>query len=626
MTSPKPLRTPALILLAGFLALVAGCARAVPVPAVPPAVVKSSASGVESANLRKDDVKDLAIGEVLDVPYILWGGDVATFLANGGETTQNGTVFAKYGLKLKLARGDDFAQQVKDYKEGKSPFLRGTMSMLGQVSEDIGGDSRTRPVVFLQLTWSAGDHLVARANSHLINDLKGKKIALQKGGPHVGMLNDILTTARFSWNDINVVWTDDVTGDKGPAELFRKDQTIDGCFAITPDMVGLTGGLEKTGDGKDKTVPGAHVLVSTADMKRSIADVYACRKDFFDAHKDIVEKFAAGYLKGCEDLVAIKKEVKDKPTEKYKTVLALTRQLFGKDVQSDEDADGLISDAVFVGLPGNYSFFKDKGNLSGFDAKEKAALDLAQSLGDAKVKRDLLQADFDYAHLKELGGLSAKVDAPRTSRFADNPKEKNTIYFFYVYFEGGRSDFPEEKYGGDFQRAVEQASLFGNALISVKGHANPQEMNWGFRKEVLKRGLITERGGKFLRKDGSEFPMNDMKAILDCIKAEHLESVRVAVDGPRGTSEMTIQQEIDLLQSLSNDRAKSVRTSVVDYAKRHGYRLDESQMKSAGLGGTEPVIVFPKEHDYQEGGKNRRVEFRIIQVGSEAITPEDFDY
>ncbi len=42
-----------------------------------------------------------------------------------------------------------------------------------------------------------------------------------------------------------------------------------------------------------------------------------------------------------------------------------------------------------------------------------------------------------------------------------------------------------------------------------------------------------------------------------------------------------------------------------------------------GLGGTEPVVVFPR--DYAEGGKNRRVEFRIIQVGSDAIRAEDFD-
>src|SRR5689334_1302527 len=49
----------------------------------------------------------------LPVPFILWGGDVATFLANGGLETKPGTTFDKQGLKLKLVRGDDFEQQVK---------------------------------------------------------------------------------------------------------------------------------------------------------------------------------------------------------------------------------------------------------------------------------------------------------------------------------------------------------------------------------------------------------------------------------------------------------------------------------------------------------------------------------
>src|SRR4030095_5756668 len=90
---------------------------------------------VASAPLEmRPDVKDLAVGDMLDVPYILWGGDVATFMANGGETTQPGTTFAKHGLKFKLVRGDDFAAQVKNYKEGKTPFLRGTLSMLRQAS------------------------------------------------------------------------------------------------------------------------------------------------------------------------------------------------------------------------------------------------------------------------------------------------------------------------------------------------------------------------------------------------------------------------------------------------------------------------------------------------------------
>src|SRR5689334_12910757 len=93
---------------------------------------------------HKDDVKDFVMGEVLQVPYIFWGGDVPTYLANGGETTQPGSPFHKQGLNVKLVRCDDFARQVADYKEGKSPFLRGTMSMLGQAAEDVAADDRSK--------------------------------------------------------------------------------------------------------------------------------------------------------------------------------------------------------------------------------------------------------------------------------------------------------------------------------------------------------------------------------------------------------------------------------------------------------------------------------------------------
>jgi len=595
--------------------------------ALPLLALPAAAEDSFSKRLGAVKVGDVKPAPVYDLPFLTWGGDVATFIANGGDKeTKKDTLFDKQGIKVNLVNGDDFLGQVKNYLEGKTPFLRGTLSQLGQASEALGQDPRTAPVVFLQLTWSAGDHMVARPTCKTLNDLKGKKIVLQEGGPHVGMLDDALKSAGLKWSDIKVVWAKNVTAvkgepDKDPAAMFRKDPTIDACFVISPDMVDLTGGLEKTGDGSEKSVKGAKVLVSTVYLDHSIADVYACRKDFFDAHRDVVEKFAAGYLKATEELVAIKNEVKDKPTERYAAVLRLARQLFGKDLASDADADGLISDAVFVGLPGNYAFFKDKGNLSGFEVKQTAALDLALSLGDARVRREMLPADFDYARLKNLGDLTALVDAPRAARFADNPKEKNTIYSFHVYFEGGQSTFSEEKYRDVFQRAVEQASLFGNAIVSVKGHANPQDLTWGFRTVALERGLLTERQGKLFRKDGSEFAMDDMKQIIAMIDKENLGDVKVPMVG---AAPMGMNDQLKMLKDLSNERAAAVRRAVVDYAARHGYRLDQSQMKSAGLGGTEPVLVFPR--DYKEGGQNRRVEFRIIQVGVEAIAPEAFDY
>src|SRR5262249_54796672 len=93
--------------------------------------------------------------EVREVPFILWGGDVATFHANGGLETRPGSIFDKLGIRVKLKRGDKFEQeQVKPYLANQSPFLRGTMSMLAQVSEQVSRSPESRPVVFLQLTWS----------------------------------------------------------------------------------------------------------------------------------------------------------------------------------------------------------------------------------------------------------------------------------------------------------------------------------------------------------------------------------------------------------------------------------------------------------------------------------------
>jgi flagellar motor protein MotB len=156
----------------------------------------------------------------------------------------------------------------------------------------------------------------------------------------------------------------------------------------------------------------------------------------------------------------------------------------------------------------------------------------------------------------------------------------------------------------------------------MKGHANPQDLTWQFRRIVLSRGLITERQGKFYRKDGSEFAMNDMKQILELIEKEHLGNETITETGTARRA--TISAYLKELQDLSGARASSVRRAVLDYAKNHGYRLDASQIKFGGLGGSEPIVTFPAEGNIEAGRINRRVEVRIIQVGVEDIHPEEF--
>ncbi|MFZ2657693.1 MAG: ABC transporter substrate-binding protein, partial [Victivallales bacterium] len=200
------------------------------------------ATGLFAQETFRDLVGNVKVGPVRDtaqvqVPFIVWGGDVATFYANGGLKTQPGTIFNKLSLSMNLVPGDDFIQQVRNYMSGESPFLRGTFHMIGMASEIIGSDPRTKGVVLFQLTWSAGDHAVARENIKTLRDLKGAKVCLQKGGPHEGLLDDLLHDAGLSWKDVTVVWAKNLTGpDNSPAAMFKKDKSIDVCFVISPDM------------------------------------------------------------------------------------------------------------------------------------------------------------------------------------------------------------------------------------------------------------------------------------------------------------------------------------------------------------------------------------------------------
>ena len=351
----------------------------------------------------------------LVVPYITWGGEAALFHANGGLTTRPGTLMAELGMNLKLVPGDNFQQQVRDYLAGKSPFLRGTFRMIAQASEAVGKDPRTKPVVFGQLTWSAGDHFVGRSNIRKISDLTGKKIAIQKGGPHVGMLYDILKTVRLSKSQVEIVWVNELTGANGPAERFRNDATIAGCFVITPDMIGLTGGPENTGTGAEGTVKGAHVVVSTATLSRSIADVYACRKDFYDAYKPFIERFFAGYLKGAEEVIALKKAYEISGSAKYTQLLTMMQTIYGKEVLPtlEEDAHGLIADCTFVGQPGNIAFFNDPSNtITGFEGFNKAGLDMAVNWGFARQRYALIPSDLDFNSSTFKNLLTTTVTAP----------------------------------------------------------------------------------------------------------------------------------------------------------------------------------------------------------------------
>lgn len=589
----------------------------------------------------KELVGDVKVGDVkkldtYDAPFLTWGGDVATFHANGGATTTPDSHFGKLGVKLRCVNGDDFVGQVKKYLAGETPLLRGTVRMIGIAAEVLNQDPRTKPVMFMQLTWSAGDHMVARRGVKTLNDLKGKKIALQQGGPHVGMLDDILHAARLKWSDVTIVWCKDLTGTPdSPAEKFRSDTSIDAALCISPDMVSLCGGLQQKGTGQDKTVKDSRVLVSTAQMSRSIADVYCVRKDFFDANKEWIQKFVSGYLKGCEDIVRLKGDFeKTGSNADYLKILKLSQTMFGKEVIPVPEADGhgLISDCSYVGLPGNVAFFKDEGNLAGFAAKTESALKLATEQGYASKKGEILNAMLDYDAVKSAGSLTAKKEVKRVERFAEMDADDlfpddvearkkaadKVILNFTVSFQPNQSEFTVAEYKEQFHRAVESATTFGNAAFAIGGHADPTKMISLLVKSGMTKGTIKRTGtsGNYsYTYKGKPLDLKDTDMVLKLVRSGEFKTDSAAED-PGAI--------LKALEDLSQKRADAVKKAILDYAKAEGHPMDPSQLKTVGVGPREPIVAKPTNK--KEYLKNMRVEFRLVKVAPEAVKKSDFDF
>ncbi len=571
-------------------------------------------------------------GKATRMPFILWGGDMATFHGNGGLKTTEGSIFDKQGLVVELSPGDDFDKQVADYTSGVSPFLRGTFRMIGLASEKIGDDPGARPMVFMQMTWSSGDHMVAREDIETMDDLKGKTIAVQKGGPHVGMLDDVLKTAHLDWDDVNVVWAEHITGPGSATELFRAGSQVDAAFAITPDMLGLTGGLETTGSGAEGTVKGARVLVSTAELSRSIADVYAVRQDFWEANPKWVTDFTVAYLKSVEETIDLKSAYEAKGSDAYMNLLQMSQNIWGTEAipTLEEDAHGLLSDCTFAGYPGNLAFFTDKKNRHGFADFNTRALNLATSQGYAKKRIDLLPSPIQW-EAAEIKNRLTKTSGERSERFnaeavlsevetmdADGVLDSRTLLSFTISFEPNQTEFDAAKYAAEYARVFELADRFGNAAVVIRGHSDTTLVLRDAVKAGLENGDLKRSGSSgnyqyFL--GGRPLDIEDADAMVKAIQSSNAFRPVGGFD-PRKTMAAAL--------NLSRDRAAAVRKSVIQHAGEKGVRIDESQLQAQGVGIREPLVARPRNPE--EASMNMRVEFRLVRVSAEAITASDFDF
>lgn len=333
------------------------------------------------------------------VPMITWGGDMVTILANGMDTrTQPDSAMAQAGLDYEFVLQDNFDKQLQDYLAGDSPYLRCTIGMCNQALDLMNKDPRTKPVVIYQLTWSrGGDTLVAKNNIMTVEQLKGKTIAIQAYGPHVDFMTTLLTQAGLKMNDVNLKWMPDLTlSPNSPVEALKLDD-IDASFMIISDAYGLTSG-RRVGTGKNDSIEGARMIISTMYARRIIADVYVVRSDYFEQNKSEVQAFVQALMSTSTKLQAL---MTDLTNPKKLTLLEASADILLGDKTAKMDIENLYYDAQFVNKQGNVDFFSNPEFPYRLDQLNQQVQDAFNAMGLIKQRAPMVSAGWDYASLSE---------------------------------------------------------------------------------------------------------------------------------------------------------------------------------------------------------------------------------
>lgn len=515
-------------------------------------------------------------GGATDFRLITWGGDVATIVAHME------TIFKQEGIDATISCQNDFAQQVQDVIDGKTPYLRGTLGMINAAVEAFK-QAGVELVVIYQETWSAGgDTIVVRDYIKSPKDLRGKTIALQLYGPHIDYVAKILRDAGIGLNEVKFKWLRELTlptTDTGgrivdPVSAFRADPSIDAVMCISPDAATLTSGDKKIGTGSEGSVKGAHILLTSKTASRIIADVYAVRKDYFDKNRDKVEKATHALMRGEESLRDL---LKNKGTEqaRYRQLLGEAANLLFGASQATADVEGLLGDCEFVGFQGNVGFFTGEGTTRTLQNLTDEIQSSFIEMGFLSVRVPVYSAKWDYQQLAKglkyaTGAVATKqVDMAKLQAKAENPEaDIPELFNREIRFGLNQEDFTLEEYGNDFDDAIKLIQTYEGAVVYVEGYTDP----WNVRK---------------MEKDG-EHP--------------------TVISG-------TMQK----LKDKSLKRAERAKVRLLERAAKGNYTI------------TNPIVVLgrgiegvpkPNPKDREEQAKNRIVRITIRTVDLEADMPE----
>lgn len=323
---------------------------------------------------KKNDVEDVTINMSFDE----WIGWEPAVYANGGLTTQPGSIFDRLGIKVNI-------HIINDADASSNALIKGDLNAAGYTLNRTAflsgkfADAGLDVVMPVFTNYSdGGDGIIAMSNITSIEDLVNAKIGVPKFSEAQSMVvwfinnSDLSSEQKKSIID-NLILLDDA------------EQTGQAFFAGSLDVAATWQPyLSYAEDSTD-----SHILFDTTFSNKLILDGIVFRADFAKAHPDVVSKFIDGIFMALEEYES-----------DFDTIRNVMPMFAG---MSDEDIAATRMDAGMMDYTANVKSLENDCPIIYSDM-----CDVWESIGET-VNRSLGDTLFDTSYVKALSDKYSSV-------------------------------------------------------------------------------------------------------------------------------------------------------------------------------------------------------------------------
>lgn len=405
---------------------------------------------VKQTETKKDGPKT-ADDNAINVSLDEWIGWKSIIDANGGLTTQSGSIYDKLGIKVNINIINDATQSSNALIKGDLNAAGYTINRTAFLSKKFTNAGKEVIMPYITNYSNGGDGIIAKSSIKNVNDLVNAKIGVPEFSEAQTLVvwfvnnSDLSTKKKAKIIDNLVLFS---TADDAAKAFFAGQ--IDVAATWEPYLT------------QAKNMTDAHVLFSTASSSNLVMDGILFDKKFAEAHADVVEKFIQGSLEAAD---------------MYNTEFDAIREVMPMfNTTSDED---IVANTESAKL----TTWKDNSDLLNGTAKTiySDMCNVWTSIGES-VNADLVNSIFDDTYINAISDKFSATEVSNTNTVKvtkDNKKEIQDTEALLsgrasVTFIKNTAKFSDSAAASEeLNKFIDIAKVLDGAIIEIAGNTDP---------------------------------------------------------------------------------------------------------------------------------------------------------